>query len=132
MQLILCLLSNFYHNTFRASLCPSSGEQDRVLPRMVFCTVTRGKKKQYDVRAVVSLCGVTYLSPQKRTVSNTMCKECCTDLETREYNIIRRMRIACWITNATNTYSEYVILIAFPLQQWLCERASMLCYTYIA
>jgi len=38
MQLIWCLLSNFYLNTFRASLCPSSGEQDRVLLHMVFCT----------------------------------------------------------------------------------------------
>jgi hypothetical protein len=27
-----------------------------------------------------------------------------------------RMRIACWIPMATNTHSEYVILIAFPLQ----------------
>jgi len=25
--------------------------------------------------------------------------------------------------NATNTQSEYVILIAFPLEQWLRERA---------
>jgi hypothetical protein len=33
---------------------------------------------------------------------------------------------------ATNTHSEYVIRIAFPLQQWLHERASMLRYTYIA
>ena len=47
-------------------------------------------------------------------------------------NIIRRMRFACWITKATDTHSEYVILIAFPRQQWLCKRASMLCYTYIA
>ena len=43
---------------------------------------------------------------------------------------IRRMRIACW--KFTNTLSEYVILIAFPLQQWLHERASVLQYTYIA
>jgi hypothetical protein len=28
-------------------------------------------------------------------------------------NIIRRMRFACWITKATDTHSEYVILIAF-------------------
>jgi hypothetical protein len=27
-------------------------------------------------------------------------------------NIIRRMRFACWITKATDTQSEYVILIA--------------------
>jgi hypothetical protein len=41
------------------------------------------------------------------------------------------IRIACWIPKATNTLSEYVILIAFPLQQRLHERASMLRYTYI-
>jgi len=33
---------------------------------------------------------------------------------------------------ATNAHLEYVILVAFPLQQWLNERASMLRYMYIA
>ena len=48
-------------------------------------------------------------------------------------NTIWRMRIACWITKATNVLSEYVIFFfAFPLQQWLRERASVLRYTYIA
>jgi len=42
------------------------------------------------------------------------------------------MHIACWILKAVNTHSEYVILIAFPLQQWLHERTSLLHYTYIA
>jgi len=42
------------------------------------------------------------------------------------------MRIACWIPKATNTLLDYVILIAFPQQQWLHERASMLRYVYIA
>jgi len=37
---------------------------------------------------------------------------------------IWRIRIACWVTRATNTHSEYVILIAFPPQQWLHERPS--------
>jgi len=41
-------------------------------------------------------------------------------------NIILRVCFACWITKATNAHSEYAILIAFPRQQWLCERASML------
>jgi len=40
-------------------------------------------------------------------------------------------RISCWIPTATNTHSQYVILIAFPLQQWLHEHASLLRYTYI-
>ena len=42
MQLIWCLLSNFYFNMFRASLCPSSGEQECALPHMVFCTGCAG------------------------------------------------------------------------------------------
>jgi hypothetical protein len=43
------------------------------------------------------------------------------------------MRIAFWINKCTNTHSEYVILsIAFPLYQWLHERASMLHCTYSA
>jgi len=45
---------------------------------------------------------------------------------------IWRMRIARWIPKATNTHSYYVILIAFPLQQWLHERGSLLRYTYSA
>ena len=34
-----------------------------------------------------------------------------------------RMRIAYWINKAihTHTHSEYIIIIAFPLQQWLVE-----------
>jgi hypothetical protein len=36
---------------------------------------------------------------------------------------IWRVRIACWITKITNTHSEYLILNAFPLLQWLHERA---------
>ena len=42
---------------------------------------------------------------------------------------IWHMCISCWIPQATNTPSLYVILNAFPLQQWLNEGASC---TYIA
>jgi len=41
------------------------------------------------------------------------------------------MRFECWITKAADTHSEYAILITFPQQQWLQERASVLHYTYI-
>ena len=34
-------------------------------------------------------------------------------------SIIRRMRIACWITKTTDTHSEYIIHTDFPFQQWL-------------
>jgi len=42
------------------------------------------------------------------------------------------MSFASWINKTTNTYSEYVIFIAFPLQKWLRERAPVLRYTCIA
>jgi hypothetical protein len=32
---------------------------------------------------------------------------------------VQRMRIACWIPEATDTGSEYVMLVVFPRQQWL-------------
>jgi len=43
-----------------------------------------------------------------------------------------RMQIACRIPKVTNTHSEYVIIIAYLLQEWLHESASALFYTYIA
>jgi len=45
---------------------------------------------------------------------------------------IWHMHSACWILKATNTHTGCVILIAFPLQQWLCEGASMLHYAHFA
>ena len=45
---------------------------------------------------------------------------------------IWRMRVERWITNATNTHSEYVRLNTFPRQQRLHERAPILGYTYSA
>jgi len=41
----------------------------------------------------------------------------------RPHTTIWRMRVACWIPKPTNPHSEYVIIIAFPRQKWLCERA---------
>ena len=42
------------------------------------------------------------------------------------------MQIAWWITKTIDTHSLFVLLIAFPLEQWLHERTSVLRYTYIA
>jgi len=38
--------------------------------------------------------------------------------------MIRHVPIACSIPKSASTHSEYAIRIAFPLQQWLHERAS--------
>ena len=42
------------------------------------------------------------------------------------------LRLHMRILKATNTHSKYVILITFPMQQWLQERACILHCTYIA
>jgi len=42
------------------------------------------------------------------------------------------MRIGCWIIKAATRHSEYVLLIALPLKQWLNERPYVLRHTYIA
>ena len=42
---------------------------------------------------------------------------------------IKRMRIACWTTKATNTHSEYVIFIAFLLQQLLPRTLLIVTYS---
>jgi hypothetical protein len=39
---------------------------------------------------------------------------------------IWRIRVVCWWAKATNTRSQYVILIVLPLQQWLHESPSLL------
>jgi hypothetical protein len=41
------------------------------------------------------------------------------------------IRIECWIPKAIDTHSEYAILTASPLQQWLPESATVLLYTYV-
>ena len=43
-----------------------------------------------------------------------MFKKYGTARQATDDNIIRRMRIACWMTEAADTHSEYVILISFP------------------
>jgi hypothetical protein len=50
----------------------------------------------------------------------------CRAREITDDNLIRHTCLACWITKATETHSEYAVIIVFPLKQLLHERASML------
>jgi len=45
---------------------------------------------------------------------------------------IWHMRIAYWISKATDTHSQYGILFALSLQRWFQESAWTVLYTYIA
>ena len=44
-------------------------------------------------------------------------------------SITQCVRFACWITKATDTHSEYVILIAFPLHSGY-ERLNVTLYVH--
>jgi hypothetical protein len=58
--------------------------------------------------------------------------KCVIARQATDNNTVRRMRTACWITKATDTYSEYVTFVEFTRQQWLPEQSSMLYLDYIA
>jgi hypothetical protein len=77
------------------------------------------------------LCSISLFSRKSRRVWDNVEKYGRARQATDD-NIIRRLRFAFWMTKATDTHSEYVIIIAFPQHQWLRERATMLRYTYIA
>jgi hypothetical protein len=48
----------------------------------------------------------------------------------RPHMTIWRMRTASWMSKATNTHSKYVIIISFPLQQWLHKSALILRFNF--
>jgi len=69
------------------------------------------------------LCSVTFFFFENRAIYEIMWKNIVEP--DRLQMTIWLTRIACWIPMATNTLSQYVILIAFLLQQWLLAIASM-------
>jgi hypothetical protein len=74
------------------------------------------------------LCSITSpLLPGNRTICEIIWKN--TVQTDRPHIAIWRMRMACWIPKATNTHSEYVILIAFSLQQWFARTYIVLLYS---
>ena len=49
-----------------------------------------------------------------------------------DHNILWFMLISCWIIKAKNTHPGYVIVIAYPLHQWLRKLTAVLRYKHIA
>jgi hypothetical protein len=74
------------------------------------------------------LCSVIFFS--KNVPFMRQCKKNIVNPD-RPQMTVWLMHIACW-TKAAKTHSEYVILIAFPLQQWLHKHTTLLRYTFIA
>jgi hypothetical protein len=55
--------------------------------------------------------------PENCAINDVMWKDILD--QSRLHMTVRGMRIVFWIPKATNTHSEYVILIVFPLLLWL-------------
>ena len=66
------------------------------------------------------------------TVYEICGKKNCTAGQAADDSVLRRMRIACCITKATGTHSEYVIVTACPRQLSLRERTSLLRSNHLA
>jgi len=77
-----------------------------------------------------SLCSITLFRKSRRLWDNA--EQYGTARQATDCIIVTCVPFAWWVTKATVTHSECVILIAFPLQLWLRERTSILRYTYIA
>ena len=75
------------------------------------------------------LCSITFFFLENRAVYEIMRKNIVE--RGRSQMTIWRMRIVYWIPMATNTHSEYVIIIAFPRRICLRERALLLRYMYV-
>jgi len=70
-----------------------------------------------------TLCSIFNFYLENRAVCEIMWKNIVEP--SRPQMTIWCMYIACWIPKGTNTFLHYVIIIAFSLQQWLHEFASM-------
>jgi hypothetical protein len=56
----------------------------------------------------------------------------CRDGQATDDNITWPMRMACWVTNAADTHSEYELLISVPWQHVYPNAPQYYFYTHIA
>jgi hypothetical protein len=51
---------------------------------------------------------------ENRSFNEIMWKKYCSTGQTTDDNVLRYMRIVCWVANATDTDSVYITIIASP------------------
>jgi hypothetical protein len=137
-HLIFDYFSNSWENltrkmcTLHEDLCTF-----RIISRWIFLKIIKSQTKFVERIKIHILYSITF-SRKSYHLSDNVEKYCKdtqtdrqTDRQTTDDNIILRIHLACWIIKATETHSEYVILIAFPQQQWLHECLSIQRCTYI-
>jgi hypothetical protein len=103
-----------------------------IIARLILLSMRNVKEKSCRENQTYVLCLIPP-PPENRAVYETMWKNAAES--GRPQKTIWRMRFACCIIKATSRQSEYVIVCAFPLKQWLGELASLLrlyvqCFCY--
>ena len=112
-----------YLTTITSTLHQTNIQYILIIPCSVLLTVRNVTVKNLEKIKTFILLSITFFFPENPAFYETMCKN---TVEADRPQMIWRMCIACWMTKATNTHSQYAILITFPLKQWLHERAP--CY----
>jgi hypothetical protein len=79
-----------------------------VISRRILLKMKRFRTKIVEKMKTHILCSVTFFRNSCRLWYSM--QEYSTARRATDSNIIRRMRFACWITKATDTHSEYVML----------------------
>jgi hypothetical protein len=92
-----------------------------VITRSHFLRMKKFQMKIVETIKAHILCSIIPPPPHPYTENRAVYEITWTNLVQldRPQTTTWRMRIACRIPKATNTHSEYVTLIAFPLQQWV-------------
>jgi hypothetical protein len=101
-----------------------------IIPRWIVLTVRHISDKALKKITTHILCPKTFVRKSCLIADNV--GKYCRGKQAIDDNMIRRVRFACWIIKATDTHSEYVILIAFERQHFLREGTLMLRHTYFA
>jgi len=124
MQLIRCLLSNIYRNMFRASLCPSSGEQDRALSWAVCTQLTTQLHTTTANHSQHNQCRTSYAVVHGLVLlmMGIMMPETCCD---RCLIINIELVASCWFLSLSSTY----ILLHVSSTTVFIIRRSKLYYT---
>jgi hypothetical protein len=76
------------------------------------------------------LCSITFFRKSRRLRDNV--EKYVRARQATDDNIIRCIRFSWWLTKATGTHSEYVILIAFHDTSGYANAPKCYVYTYIA
>ena len=79
----------------------------------------------FGTKVVVKINNPLPPPPEYRAIYDMTWKKYCSTGRATDDSIIRRMRFACWMTNAANTPTEYVMRIARS-----CTRLSITLYVH--